>query len=43
MIVTDTYTAPAEPVVVDLRTAIGEAIDRQQVAIVRAYLEGLDA
>jgi hypothetical protein len=28
------------PVIVDLRVALGEAIDRQQVAIVRAYLDG---
>jgi hypothetical protein len=27
------------PVIVDLRTALGEAIDRQQVEIVRAYLD----
>lgn len=27
------------PVIADLRTALGEAIDRQQVEIVRAYLD----
>lgn len=41
MIVTDTYPKPERPVIVDLRTALGEAIDRQQVAIVREYLDAV--
>ena len=40
MIVTGTYPKPEHPVIRDLREALGEAIDRQQVAIVRAYLDG---
>lgn len=38
MIVTGTYTTTEHPVIVDLRTALGEALDRQQVAIVREHL-----
>lgn len=39
MIVTGTYPKPEHPVIRDLREALGEAIDRQQVAIVREHLD----
>lgn len=31
---------PEEPVIVSLAKALGDALDRQQVAIVRDYLDG---
>lgn len=38
MIRIGTATTTEHPVIVDLRTALGEALDARQVLIVRAYL-----
>lgn len=42
MIVTGTYPKPEHPVIRDFREAVGEAIDRRQVQILRDELDAAE-